>query len=587
MVVGPRQCGKSFTSCVANAAKTAFRKGTYGVTLADRGERAEELFEASSGLIRGLSPHMRPAIIGEDTTMKHFRFDHGGGKYGRYRVLSGLSGNVGIGRAVSQLHVSEIPFFDDFADVWSKLHPAFRNRKDATIILESTPAPMSEPSAEYFKEMILDAQVKYNPDGSRNRFNLLFVEFYMSRLNERPWDPKRMKLTNEETRLIEAFGPYAPQHRTVLAAWLEDTQGRYDPMTAPGTPWYGLRNIAFRRDTIANDKEVKRNNALFDVWYPKDPHSCWAVAGGSTFPAKAVQKHSARNPEPWAPDELGVQVYEDPEPNAVYVLGCDPSGYNQGDPAAFGIFKAYGRGEEGFIQVVEFASQDAKPGDVAWLIAHYARKYNDAYVVIEKTGVGLATVVYLERAQGPSGAVFTHPATGQEERLRVRNLHWHTLSTGDRTPGLPANKQINSRVKARGIDMALRDTTVIRSAPLVQQMSSYREDRSIRETETHKVLNPGKSMKGRKPKHHWDRVSAFMLASYGAEWVASRLRPADTVATVASGPVYPEEMKVEGEGRDRPGAMSQKGWAEYRKNSERLDRMVRVRKKTGRKKRRR
>lgn len=578
LVSGSRQTLKSYTSGMAGLNRVAFTRSGMGATIADNSDRAKDLFEKTLFSMKSVPAHMRPTILNEDNAFTRMRFDQGDKAIATYKILTAGSANVGIGKSLVHCHASEIPFWDDFLGVWDGLFPALNNRKNATVILESTPAPLSEPSAPAFRAMLLDARSKYNADGTRNRFNVLFVPYFLSKANERQWTAQ-MHLSNKEQSMLDAHGCYADKNRAVLQDWLLQTKGRYDPEKAPGAPWLTYLNLAFRRDVMANNPKVKRNPDLFDVWFPSDPLTCWAVAGGSTFPKHIVEKHRGRGKvvAPWFPDDLGVQVYEDPEPGAVYVIGVDPSGYTIGDPAAFSIWKAWDQGNDGFEQVLEFASQEATPMDVAYLLAYYAKQYNDAYIIAEKTGVGLATVTQLVHAfQSRSGGVFVEPVSKMEVRLPIRNLHYHKLATGDSTPGMPATKQTNMAVNDAALDMLLKDTTIVRSEALIDQMGSYREDRQVRETETHKILNPGTTLKGRKPKHHWDRVSAMMLACYGAQFLRRRFRPSSDDTPRTSGEYSHEDMNTY-EGRE--------AWRENERR--RLDKDRRARKERSRRRGRR
>ena len=72
---------------------------------------------------------------------------------------------------------------------------------------------------------------------------------------------------------------------------------------------------------------------------------------------------------------------------------------------------------------------------------------------------------------------------------------------------------------------ALMDRLVLKDAETVEQLRSYRRDKELEDSEKFKLLKPGKVGRGRRSKHHWDRISALLWACLIAREAPSRYKP--------------------------------------------------------------
>lgn len=499
LVVASRQTGKTTTAALAAANRISYSPGQYGVTMADTRERAETLFNAVLTNHDHLPDRIRPPTI-PNRESRQITFL----RRNRYRTLSAEMGNVGIGRAIDAGHFSELPFWGDLATVWNKIFPAMVNRKELILLAESTPAPLSEPSAEAFRDLVSSARQGFG------RWVFHFSAFFESRLNERPWQ-RGWTLTREELRLLEKFGPKGNQ-----------------PVSNPGNVTYlTLENLAFRREILANDALVRRFPELFFVFYPTDPVSCWGVAGGGIIPRHALERHRNKVLIPWMPGER-YMVYRDPRPGAVYVIGVDPAGYGS-DHASFQVLEVW---HDAVIQCAEYACPNVDPLTFAEDIKQAAVHFNDATVVVERNGVGLATIAQLQ---------------GYVKRGEMSNLFYEKIGALSK-PGIHAHKQSIEEGLGMLID-GLMTNMVLFGAETVDQLSSYRQDKLVVDSASKAILEPGKIGKGRRHKHHWDRVSALMWAVWATQHVVARIRPSwvDVTAGSYAGPVHSDDPEMDDE----------------------------------------
>lgn len=511
VILSSRQVGKSVCAALALYYYVAYRPNTYAAIITDTKERSEDLFRAINACHKAMegTGYQMPSIPNRESRQLTF------GHLGKIRTLSAEQSNVGIGRAMSFGHLSELPFMPDAAGLWSGLYPAIVNRKNAPLIMESTPAEMSEPSAQWYQDMCISARV------GEGRMDFLFAPFYSSFLNERTWR-KDWKLEKEEIELLNRFGPK-----------------NGEPISAPGQWRYlTLENLAFRRHALINDAKIKRHPDLFKVFFPTDTISCWQQAGGAAIPSHALSRHLDGILIPWAPHN-GYQEYADPKPGAIYALGADPAGWMGGDQASFQVFEIWG---DEWIQVAEFSSNTVLPVDFARKIIEVAERFNDAQVIVENNGVGLATLSYLELAMAPEGTVMRNDL-GVEKRYHLKNLYYHVLAGGaGQKPGIPASASTNKKGLAYLID-ALMDTLTLRSELLVAQLQTYGQDKELQASEKWGIVNPGKVQKGRRSRHHWDRVSALIWTCYLARSLPQRYRPSTPEQLEAEDIVYSNKAK--------------------------------------------
>jgi hypothetical protein len=354
-LLGYRQGGKSLTGELCGYTKAAYTPGHDHVCIADNKDRAEYLHRRVH-LVHSRWPDAvrSPTVPNREVRQKSFQ--HGG----KMRVLSGESGAVGIGQSPDSFHGSELPYWRNAGHQFSMIYPSLINRDHSLVLLESTPSPMTEPSAEWWRDQCRDAKL------GMGRWCYAFFPYWDGRLNRRPW-PEGAQLDLEELRLLDRFKRKGLQKE----------------------------HLAFRRLMLETDKEIRRYPDLFKVYYPFDDISCWIASTGSVFSTELLQKHQDRKMVPWKAPYL---EYEPPEVGATYVIGADPAGYASRDHAAFHVLKVYS-GE--WTQVATFGTT-TDPIKFAKKLHDTGIKYNKALLAVEANGVGVATLALLEEMGYPN-----------------------------------------------------------------------------------------------------------------------------------------------------------------------------------------
>lgn len=353
-LLGYRQGGKSLTAELCAYAKTAYTPAWDHVCIADTKARAEYLHQRVHFCHARWPEAIRsPTVPNREVRQLTFSEITGG----KMRVLSGESGAVGIGQSPDSFHGSELPYWANAAEQFTLIYPSMINRDHSLMVLESTPAPMDAPSAEWWHDQCRDAK------RGVSRHLYAFFPFWDSKLNARPW-PENAALDSEEMKLLDRYGHL------------------------------GLRkeNLAFRRLMLDIDPEIRRNPDLFGVYYPFDDVTCWVAASTSVIHPSLLKRHRERKLKEW----IGpYEEYEPPQSGAVYVIGVDPAGYAARDHAAFQVLKVYD-GE--WTQVACYADH-TEPLPFTRKLLQVAERYHHATVAVESNGVGAAVLALLEEME--------------------------------------------------------------------------------------------------------------------------------------------------------------------------------------------
>lgn len=305
-----------------------------------------------------------------------------------------------------------------------------------------------------------------NAKKEQGRHCYLFRPFWDGHLNQRTWLDE-WSLDTEEIRLLERFA----------------------------TGGLTKEHLAFRRFMMEQDEEIRRNPELFKVYYPFDDIGCWVMGIGSAIPAHALRKHLDRVLAPWAPGDT-YREYEAPQDGAIYAIGVDPCGHAARDHASFQVLKVW---SDGWEQVATYAGH-TDPLAFANEVRRVGLRFNRALVVVENNGVGQGVLTHL-RAKGYPNLY--HEKKGQ--------------------PGKTTSAQSLKEMLGWLTD-ALLDKLVLLDSDTVDQLQTYKQDKIIEESERSELIRGGASRK-RRARHHWDKVSALMMAVVAARLLPQRPRP--------------------------------------------------------------
>ena len=404
---------------------------------------------------------------------------------GRMAAYTAQNVDEGIGASIDSLHLSEVPLFPNAAKLMDMLEPAMDNRRNCYVIAEFTPyeAGREAPSAEFAQDLFIRGVQR------KGRWMAAFFPFWDSLLNRRAWRPE-WKLTLEELRLLERFGPEDP-----------------DRPQEPGVDFlsgWGLRkeNLAFRRYKMESAR-IKRNPELFWVWYPKDPLTCWLSRSGGVIPSTAI--HAAETRSARQVDWEGPRKQYKPYRNgSTVVIQIDPTTYATQDHAAYHAMEVWSDKQ---IQVACFADH-AKPNIVAEAIEQ---------VVKEILAAGAQPYIAFESQAG--GSLYTH--------LVYRGLEGYIMHRGGNSPGFfsttfAKQQQIGWLIESLEHYLHIYDTDTY------HQLSRYNADDQTAPSQRSLLLNPDLPHTRR---HHYDKVSALLVGQEAIRQLSLSPYPATAVTS--------------------------------------------------------
>lgn len=463
-LLGGRQNGKSVSGEFAFYPKAAYNHNWIHSCIADVKWRADALHERTQLLHAHWRSDLRPPV--QHGEKRQISFEHGS-----TMTVASAETDAGVGMSFSSLHASEVGYWQDAGRQFSLMNPAMINRKNAFMLTECTPVPMSEPSASWWKDRYKAAKMR------KGRNIAAFFPFWDSKLCRRPWTFGQPDI--EELRLLEAYGVEGHPERV-------------------GDHRYGitLENLAFRRLMFETDDEIRKFPELFGVYYPFDDKTCWITSGKQAIPHRVLERH-ARFPDlvPWGPTDSYIE-YLEPKKDAVYVVGCDPAGWAGRDHYAFVILEVW---HEEWRLAASFGMV-CDPDAATDFMLEKAARYNNAMFGVERNK-GDAPIALARKAG-------------------YRNIFY------DRS-GQPGVWKSNEDEMIAILVNALIEkfhAGCITDEDLVEQLLGYQEDRRVQRTMKAEILNPRKK-DGRRDRHHWDKVSALMIACVLAENAPRRYLP--------------------------------------------------------------
>ena len=252
-------------------------------------------------------------------------------------------------------------------------------------------------------------------------------------------------------------------------------------------------NLTFRRFIMDTDAEVRRNPEMFGVMYPFDDISCWIASTNAAIPEHALKKSMARELQPWTGP---YQEYEPPQEGAIYAIGVDPSGYAARDHASYQVLKCW-KGE--WTQVATFA-EHIDPLSFTNQLLRTANRYNKALICVESNGVGQSVLALLDDRDYP-------------------NMYYEAKFKA----GFTSTSKSLDQATGWLID-GLMDELILNDRDTLQQLQTYKNDKRTEESASAEILR-GASSGRRRDRHHWDKVSALLMAIVGARYLPVREKP--------------------------------------------------------------
>jgi hypothetical protein len=237
--------------------------------------------------------------------------------------------------------------------------------------------------------------------------------------------------------------------------------------------------------------------------------------------------------------DADLRIWEDPHPNGVYVIGCDP-GFGRSDKAGdhcIEVFRCYA---DRLTQVAEYWTDEPETYQVAWVLAHIAGSFRNVWINVEVNGPGPAIMKELSHLKQLLESGFLRQESQDKGMQDVfQNVRWYLYHRPDSLGvgyayGWKSNPDLDLLIMNQMRDSFALRSLVPRSVPLLEEM------RNIVQTDSSDIKAERKSGDG--------RVHATALANKAyIEWV----RP----TMIANGRTFDVVLGEERLARDRPDAV--------------------------------
>ena len=319
-----------------------YRQGIEGLLIADTISTAEMAFRRLRFAYENLPEAIRaPLAKGSKGSKRELEFWHGGRV--TIKTLEGRSPAVGF--SIDRLHITELGEALHQQNAITNLFPGIRKRKNAKLIIESTPGK----AGSYHERMW------HNALSREGRFYPLFLEWW-----------------HDDTCLRPVPSDFVPSEAEL------EYMGAHPGMT--------MEHVAFMRDALKS--EFVGDTRLFSSKYPSDPHDGWLGSQRPMMPEEVIRRLlDGAMPDP-IEGSHGCGEFVKPIPGHTYELYADPTGFGQnGDPAALTVF------DMDTLEEVAVWSGVEAPDRFAVRISLVCEYYNNARAVVESNHAGCITAL--------------------------------------------------------------------------------------------------------------------------------------------------------------------------------------------------
>ncbi len=302
------------------------------------------------------------------------------------------SGNMGRGKGLNFLHATEVSSWGDEEGFASLMSTLAQTHPDRLYLFESTAR-----SFNMFYDLWQDAKRSLEQVA-------IFVGWWRNDYYRLPpsspqyqvyWDGQ---LTSEEHEWVtQVRGLYDYDISPDQIAWW---RWQSEEMIKEGTMMMQEYPPTEEYAFILSGQHFFSSRKLTEVYRGLEKESApkyYRYNIGATFDSEGIQLIETNE------ENATLTIWEEPVPNGVYVLGCDPAygSSENADRFAIQILRCYSDGME---QVAEYCTPTGYMYSFAWIIAHLAGAYRNSTVLLELNGPGMAVWqefrALLERAKG-------------------------------------------------------------------------------------------------------------------------------------------------------------------------------------------
>lgn len=389
-----------------------------------------------------------------------------------YLVAGKRSTTWGEGRGYSLCHLSEVSKYGNREGLENFLQSFAVNNPERVMIMESTANGMN-----HWRDMWYEA--KNNPsimcafigwwardDQKIARRDPLFRHY------SAPPNGEESALCNE---VLERYGHIVTMEQL---AWYRSMQAKFDKTaTDQNQPWVESQAFVLTGYSFFNTRLVQ--NRYTEIYDEEIRFKAYRFIIGNNFWATVIEPIT----DPNRLDEVELRVWEEPNPNGTYVIGCDPAyGHSENsDNHAVSVWRCYA---DKIVQVAEYADNRVQTHQAAWVLAYLAGAYKNCMVNLELGGPGRQVMREFDNIKSQLRSELYQP--------RNRDRGWEDFLTQARwflytRPDQPGNGYVfNFEMSYRNKfdvmnlmrDLVSTDVALINSVPLIEEMATMVQERS-------------------------------------------------------------------------------------------------------------
>ncbi len=311
-------------------------------TIAHQFGKTKDIFQITQYAWNSLPANFKSLYNVKYDSAKELYFSNHGSRY--FVDMNVRSGTV------QDLHISEFAYIKDVNELVSASFPSVPSTGSITI---ETTANGLNTAYDFWRDCV----------EGKNRFKAHFYNW--------AWDGGYAMTPPQDDRWRAEYKLVAKKYGLI-----EDIQSAHG-LTNEQFYWYYF--------TSREQKEKMKQD------YPTIAEEAFLSASISVFDLFKVAQLVPREVQA---REKGAEIYYQPEAGRSYVIGCDTSEGVGGDRTTFSIWDF--TDTKKFKEVASFQDATIRPDQMADLLYHFGKKYNDAYLIPERNGSGLTTVLKLQ-----------------------------------------------------------------------------------------------------------------------------------------------------------------------------------------------
>lgn len=441
--------------------------GVQGAIIADRGDNLERLRRIFANLLETLPMEWRAPEHRLITNNRN------GIAFANRSVIDMLAAaandDLGASRALNMMHATECSLWRSLAGVESLRASLARQNPHRLYIWESIANGFN-----WYYNFVQQAK--------RDRhMRFIFIGFWANPTYSIPksdpdykiyWDGHLDEDELDRAKFVKAAYNYTVKPEQI-AWWRREAERSPEEYMLRHYPWHE------RECFIASGSgffPAKRTLELAESLAAGPPYKAYTYKFTERFLDSSIEQSRES-------DTAQLRVYEPPEPNGIYVIGCDPSGGGSDDADDHGIqvLRCYA---DRVVQAAEFQANKPTTYQLAWVLAHLCGAYRDHICNLEVTGVGAAVMPEIRnlRQLAEQGLMNATPGFEDQIMAMIGNVRWFLYKRQDSFGG--GGNIVNWKTNADNRAMiysSLRDSLMLgrlelRSYRLVKQMQAIIED---------------------------------------------------------------------------------------------------------------